>query len=248
MNSHTMNRTFSLERILQLSKRYLILRKKMILLGGCIVAGLILLQYVTIIALSPSPAFEKNGTFSTMAVAYTLFTWAGYALTSTMFNEMNSTGSATHFITLPASSIEKLLSAWIVSFLCYTIFGMLALYILGLVIDADFSLYLRVEYIIKFFSYVALQSVFLFGAAYFKANNFLSTIVVMMVVGILTALLISLLNYLGIWAEDWSLTAFLGIDTSDTGSILFKNLILTIVASGFFIWMALNRLKKRQIA
>jgi hypothetical protein len=248
MNSKTINSHFSTERVFQLCKRYLAIKKRMIVLGGGIIIGLVLLQYVITVTFSPSPILEQNGVFSTMTVAFMLFSWAGYALTSTMFNEMNSAGDAAQFLTLPASSLEKLTSAWIVSYVCYTAVGLTALFILGLGIGADASGYFKFGTVMKLFSYTILQSIFLFGAVYFKANNFLSTIVSLMVFAISMSMLVYFLHYIGLSSEGWSLSQFLSIDKSNTTSELIKNLALTIGVSGFFIWMTLRTLKKKQVA
>lgn len=247
MKSISMKNSFSLERVIQLCKRYVAIKKNMILIGGLAIIGLILILYVGMVTYVPS-SFKQNGIINVMSIAIAIVTYTGYAFTSTMFNEMSSIGSASQFLTLPATSFEKIMSALCVSYFCYTVVGMFALYIVNLILGVTSNFLFSMESFNKFLIYTIFQSIFLFGAAYFKANNFLSTAVAILASGVMLTLIIVSINYSNLSFNEWSLTQFLGIEKSDSIQILIKNLVLTVLATAFFIRMAFNRLKNRQIA
>lgn len=238
---------FSFERMIQLCKRYIAMKKRMILIGGAIIVGVLVLLYIPMVVLAPN-SFKSLGPINIMTIAFTLFTWAGYGLTSTMFDEINSVESATQYLTLPASSFEKLTSALTLSYLSYSIFGLFVLYIIGALLGVDSNYIFRVETLNSLLVYTIFQSVFLFGAAYFKTNNFLSTVVSILAFMIVLSLVIFLLDSTGLSSEGWSALKLFSFDNLDSTNALFKNLIVTLIVSGFFIWMAFRRLQNRQIA
>ena len=242
-----LSNNFSFERVIQLCRRYIAIKKRMLIIGASISFGLVLIIYLGMVSLAPE-AFKQNGVFNVMTIGITIFTYTGYALSSTMFYELNSAGSATMYFTLPTSSFEKLLSALFLSYFCYSLVGLVILYILSIVLGVTDNIFLSVKTLNSLLLYTFFQSVFLFGAAYFKSNNFLSTVVGIMAVAIIISLSVLFLDYIGLWRDGWSLSTLFDISESDKAAILIKNLVQTIVTTGFFIWMAFRRLKNRQIA
>ncbi len=235
---------FSMNRLIQLCSRYFAIKKNMILLGGLAVFGLIAILYFLLVIFGLLP-LRQSGVFGMMDLVFTVLSYAGYAFTSTMFNEVNTNSTATHFLTLPASSIEKLLSAWVVSYVCYTIVFIFSLYIISLILGVGNNFIFSEEIINRLLAYTILQSIFLFGAVYFKANNFLSTIVALLAFAVMASLIVLALDYVGFSKNGWVLSKFV---KGDSTAALFKSVILTTTVSAFFIWLSLSRLKKRQLA
>lgn len=167
-------------------------QKRMIMIGGAIIVGIIALLYIPMVALAPSN-FKSLGPVNIMTIAFTLFTWAGYGLTSTMFEEINSAEFATQYFTLPASSFEKLTSALALSYISYSILGLFALHFISLILGIDSNFIFKIETFNNLLIYTIFQSVFLFGAAYFKTNNFLSTVVSILAFMIVFSLIIFVL-------------------------------------------------------
>ncbi len=242
-----LSNSLSFERVIQLCRRSIAIKKRMIMIGGAIIVGIIALLYIPMVALAPSN-FKSLGPVNIMTIAFTLFTWAGYGLTSTMFEEINSAESATQYFTLPASSFEKLTSALALSYISYSILGLFALHFISLILGIDSNFIFKIETLNNLLMYTIFQSVFLFGASYFKTNNFLSTVVSILAFMIVFSIIIFVLDYVGLSSEGWSLLKMLSVQNSDGRSALIKNLVLTLIVSGFFIWMAYRRLKNRQIA
>lgn len=249
----SMSSGFSFARVLQLCKRNLFLKKKMILIGLAALIGLLLVLYAGIYAFTPThldvpkESLEFSGKNTVFTIALRIFQYVGYAFTSTMFYELNSTGSAPQFFTLPAKTSEKLLSAWLISYVGYTVFGIIVLYLFSLIMDVDQKLFFSTNTFNELWMYTILQSIFLFGAVYFKANNFLSTIVAILGFMISLGLIFFLLNLFFDDFEAWSFTIPTTLLASTTSHII-SSIVFTILVSALFIWFTYLRLKNRQIA
>ena len=183
-----------------------------------------------------------------MSFAFVIFQYTGYAFTSTMFNELNSAGSSPQFYTLPATNFEKLTAAWLISYVCYTVVGLIALYVLNLLSGMSTGWFFSIDTFNKLWTYTIFQSIFLFGAVYFKANNFLSTIVAILGALISLGLIFLLITKLvPAGFEGWSFKIPTTLFMSSTSHIV-SSIVFTLVVSALFIWFAYLRLKNRQIA
>ena len=234
----------SFQRILQLCKRYVAFKKKMIQVGFAVIISLITVMAIWMLNFMPDDHRSLNMVFS---FAFILFQYAGYALSSTMFNELNEKGSAPQYFTLPAKTTEKLLSAWLISYVAYTLIGLFFLYIFSMIIGMDIGSVLTMQNLSEFMIYTTLQSIFIFGAIYFKANNFLSTVLALFVFMITFSLI-----YLGLKTyipgfETW-LSGSLSVLTSSIFANLTSGILFTLLISGLFIWFTFIRLNNRQIA
>lgn len=221
--------------------RNIALKKGMIYGGLVIIAGLLLITKLLTTFFPPINLIFGPVLFSTTAM---IMTYGGYAFSSTMFNELNSAGSASQFLTLPASTLEKLTAAWLVSYVAYTAVGMAALYILSLIVGVNVSSMSTFTSLSGFYIYTILQSVFLFGAIYFKANNFLSTLVAMLVFAIgLSLISITLNSFIpNIAPLLFSVSSYFSVETPIGG------IVNTVIISLVFLGFAYLRLKNRQIA
>lgn len=243
MKSTTIN-SFSFQRVLQLCKRYVAIKRSMILIGFAVVITLIGAVTIWIFNFFPEGQRSLDGLF---ILAFSLFHYAGYAFSSTIFNELNEKGFAPQFFTLPAKTSEKILSACLISYVCYTIVGILFLYIFALIIGMDISSTFTMKNFSDLMIYTMLQSIFIFGAVFFKANNFLSTLVSIFVFMITFTLVYMGLRFYVPGFETW-LSGSLSVLTSSLFANVASGLIYTLMVSGIFIWFTFIRLKNRQIA
>lgn len=236
--------TFSIERVIMLIKRFLLMRKKMILTGAAVTV--VLLAVIGALS-SIGPAANNTIDIILLFNAMSILTYVGGALSSVLFAELNKPGTAVPYLILPASSGEKLLAAGLISYIGFTIVGLISLFLFSLIIGVDpaeFAGMITWQHILN---YVSAQSVFLFGSAFFHSNNFLNTFLWVILFFGLFALITILLNKFSLGSLLW----FSGSDTFTyadiRGSSAFS-LIVNLPATCFFLWMTHRRLQKRQIA
>jgi len=109
------------------------------------------------------------------------------------------------------------------------------------------SWFFSIDTLNELWTYTIFQSVFLFGAVYFKANNFLSTIVAMLAALVSLGLIFLLLTNLVAGFEEWTFTIPTTLLAS-TATNIVSSILFTLIVSALFIWFAYLRLKNRQIA
>ncbi len=188
--------TFSLDRFRLVAIRYWRLNQKSWLTGLLVAAGLIFSFWLLFgfYLFDPSgPAAGVNMTEMIEGPAMFFYVIGGLALTSMIFTEVHTPTRAYQFLTLPASTLEKLGAAWFVSSLAFTVFAMAAILGLSLIVElitavrfwewSQFSLFNpfsggHMETIGNYFFY---HSIFFLGAVYFRKNNFLNTVLVIIV-------------------------------------------------------------------
>ncbi|MCC9136867.1 hypothetical protein ACFSKU_09810 [Pontibacter silvestris] len=116
---------------------------------------------------------------------------AGFIFTSMVFNEMNTPQKSVTFLTLPVSTLERLLGAWLVSspvfLLLFGAFMLLLTLIstllagqpeaLSYLFDRDVLICVKV--------YLVTQTIFFVGACAFKGNSFLKTLLALFVVAMI---------------------------------------------------------------
>jgi hypothetical protein len=109
----------------------------------------------------------------------------GYVFSSSVFSELNSPQRSIHGLTLPVSKLERLVNGWSMSALVYpalAVIGMLFISLITLLVHGQQSVS---NIVLVIFSrstlnligiYIITQSVFLFGAIYFRKHNFFKTV------------------------------------------------------------------------
>jgi hypothetical protein len=175
------NNIFSPARFYYLIKRYYSLNYKTMLLAFLGVAGV--LAIIGALATIGKTTYRHD---VLVALFYVVMFLAGFILTSGIFNELHKPERSIHYITLPASSFEKLFSAWVQSTLFYFIFSIITFYIAYLLSSVLAFWWLGTP--ISWFNifstgfikmcglFMVIHSIFFFGAVYFRGANFLKTI------------------------------------------------------------------------
>lgn len=196
-----------------------------------------------------------------ISLSFVMMFIGGYIFTSMGFNELHSPHKAYQYLTLPATNIEKLASVWFLTTILYVAVSIILLAALVIVcnlfalimgsqtISFGFLLNFPIWNIIKVFFIT--QSIFLLGSIYFRKNNFLKTILALIVVGFILMIYVAINGYLFVGPD------FHGIDNSemsgsmsvfmeDTFPVIMKYLF-NIITAPFFYVVTYFVLKERQV-
>lgn len=251
MKSLPMTSGFSFERFKQVTRRLLVINKKKYALGiGGTLIGLY--AFWLLIGIFNVQSSLRETSAAILAFGVLVYQIGGYVLTATIFSELQSPGSASQFLTLPATTGEKLLSGWVITYLLYTIAALLGFSLLLLVMTltghllfstevgniSDFSeIYLNNVIL----TYLVFNSVFLLGSAYFKGNNFLKTafsILLFFAFGGIVSII--MINFFG--PNSFRLV----FEPQDLNLLL--QLLYTLPLTALFLTFSYFRLKNRQVA
>jgi hypothetical protein len=189
MNKPGQSISFSMLRFQLIIKRFFVLNQKNWLIGFLGATGLLLSFWLLPVIFSGSASAQIHFQ-SIEGMSLFFYTAGGLALTSRIFFELHSSNNAFQFLTLPASTLEKFSAAWFVSSVFYTAAAVTAIYLLSIIIETisairfgfwgNFQLFNPFENdnLQRYASYFFYHSIFLLGAIYFKKNNFLKTLLV----------------------------------------------------------------------
>lgn len=172
------------QRQLLLVRRQLSVSKQTWLIAAGAIFGLLLILSVLIAIFGPGNLPQIQGLY------LAAFTFGGLIFTSLIFKELHSPHRSYFFLTLPASTLEKLAGAWLLTsplyILGFTIVSFIIYFISFLIAGVPFSL----SYFYNgglgeaILSYMVIQTIFLWGAVYFRKNNFLKTLLCLIILGI----------------------------------------------------------------
>jgi hypothetical protein len=248
--------SFSFTRLVQVIKRTYILNKRTWGTGALVIIGALLLFWFFPLILGRQP-WHQFISGNLIQPALFFYTVGGLFLTSAVFYELHSPDSAFLTLTLPATSFEKIASAWLITSVLFTVASALIYIILVLIlhgfsmiyVDADvpFSLYQLEtseigQTVVSYFGY---QSIFLLGAIIFKKNNFLKTLLAIIVFMIGLFMIVGFL-FLIIGGE--TLTGSYTVQFS--ANALFNTLypIINILIVIVILSISYIRLKNKQVA
>lgn len=195
MNMISSKNSFSIERFLLLTKRTISFNQKSWVIGFASAYGILTLAWYLPI-FTALPIWHGFQIDSLLPAATFLFSAGGLFITSSLFDELHSSNTAFLNLTLPATALEKLFSAWFVSVVLFSmaaIFGYFILHLLiqlltVLIVPSSPAIQLFNPFYTEFgmllFTYTVYNSVFLLGAVYFKKNNFIKTLLTMILIGV----------------------------------------------------------------
>ena len=119
----------------------------------------------------------------------------GCMVTSVIFSELNAPHKGYLYLTLPATALEKIASAWFISGILYFIFSVILMMIINLLLIILAAAFTQnsVEVIdlftlntLKTFgTYLITQSLFFVGAIHFRKVHFLKTVLALFIVGMI---------------------------------------------------------------
>lgn len=252
------NSIFSIERVGYLLIRQLRLNSQVLLIAGAAVAGVLtfILSLRVIFGHSPLDAV----TFFGNILPY--FFAGGYVFTSTIFSELRTPHRGYLYLTLPASTLEKLTVAWLISSVLYVAAALGIIFIINLLLMAMAAVFssdhvpvfnLLAPSLLKTYAvYLVTQPVFVLGAIYFRRVNFFKTMLALFVVGLVIAIYTTLAARLIIF-HDFRNFQF-GDNMPDTVADFFENTFAPVVSylfwcvmGPFFLVVSYFRLKERQV-
>lgn len=257
MSASNTDSQFSMERFRLVMKRTIVLNQRTWLIGFLSITGF-LLGVAILPLISNMFNVSRPGFAAVRELALFFYMIGGLVLTSMIFNEVHSPTKAFQFLTLPATTFEKLSAAWFTGTVIYTAITMASIVVLSVLIEIIKGIYTGdwaslfifnpftseiLGTTLLFFFY---QSIFLLGAVYFQKNNFLKTLLVIIgfSLGLFFFLSISMLIFGLAQNEEF----FVNIQF---GSQPWLGLVKYAAGTGltlFFIWLSYLQLKKKQVA
>lgn len=181
------NNLFNFKRLLLLMRRQVLSGAKGLLIAFGGVAG-------TLLIISLLVAYFNPAGLSGMVSLYLVVMFiGGYIFTSNIYFELHQVQRSYSYLTLPVSNTERLVSGWLLTGLFFAVFSLLAMSVIGLLGNLVMKLLngtmpfggiitsgtIRITGI-----YLLTHTVFLLGAAYFRKNNFLKTLLALFLVSL----------------------------------------------------------------
>jgi hypothetical protein len=220
------------------------------LIAAAAIFGLLFLISVLIGYFKPGGLYQLPG-----GLYYGFMTLIGLIFTSQMFQELHTPSRSYAFLTLPVSTFEKLIAAWLLSsplfVLAYTAVTFVIYLISTLVAgtpDIVFN-YFTPAYWSTIANYMVIQTIFLLGACYFRKTNFLKTLLVLVVLPIVFGLFAGLMVFLFFGSTNINI----GPDTITINETVFPNLGLVMkflwygVLGPYMLLTTYFTLKERQV-
>jgi hypothetical protein len=240
--------TFSIARLTHLIRRTISLNIHTWSIGFASVAGLLVIIWF-LPFLFNAPEWHQNQLGSLLSVFLFFYMVGGLILTSSLFNEIHSPSTAFLNLCLPATAAEKITAAWIVSTILYTVTTVISFFLLmlvlflisSIVLAGDYSLFLtnpfRGEIASQISTYTATHAIFLFGASFFRKNNFLKTLLLIVLFFTL------LMTILGAFSLITGTAISIGIEYIPTALHYAAHVFLILL----FVWLAWYHLQNRQV-
>ena len=196
-----------------------------------------------------------------LGVIMPYFFAGGYVFTSTIFSELRTSHRGYLYLTLPASTFEKLAVSWFITSVLYVIAAIIVMFAINallMIVAIAFSsshvplFNLFDPSILKTYAvYMVTQPIFILGAIYFRRVNFLKTLLSLFVIGIAISIYTSLAARLIIFPD---------FDGMQFGNMpencldFFENTFAPIITNlfwfctaPFFLIVSYFRLKERQV-
>ena len=191
-----------------------------------------------------------------------MFFVLGMVFTSKIFDELHSPSKSCFYLTLPVSNTERLAASWLLSSVIYLIWWILAIFIINILISVLGFFLLNISFswinmfsrhsMTVFGSYMVTQSVFLFGAIYFRKNNLIKTVFALFLIGLAISMLTSFSGLL-IFGHGMNFSITNESNISDSMLPYFINLgevmkyLYWIGVLPFFLLLSYISLKERQV-
>lgn len=236
----TKNNTFSFNRLFLLAKRQIVGNLNGLLIAFAAIAGSLLIISLLTGYSNPSSLLSLGPMF------FVVLFIGGYVFTSNIFAELHSPQKSIPFLTLPVSKLERLTNAWVLTAI---IFPILALLVFALVILLSYLL-LRIPIPAGAFSilwsakalkivliYCITQSVFLFGAVYFRKHNFLKTLLSLFVIQNVIGLVAAIVGYLLFGTFNFKSDDMIISQNINTGMESFFTVTLVQIAKIVFYYL-----------
>jgi hypothetical protein len=176
-----MNQTFNLSRFAKVFAKQTVDNYRIYLMSIFVLAGLLLLvlSFLTYVQKGTLSAQSQILPFSFLLLL------SGSIFSSISFADLGNKKKAIAILTLPASQLEKYLTAWIYSLILFLMVYVLIFYAIVALLSQTNAFGNAIEYLnlfdrnekvyLIFFVYALLQSVAILGSVYFSNNHFIKT-------------------------------------------------------------------------
>lgn len=241
-------RNFNFNRLVKFIQRQLTMNSNSLILGASSIFGSMFLLTAVV------AYFHPTNLENIMKLHIVVFYITGYLLSSKAFAELNNPKKGYFYLTLPVSTLEKVAGSWILTsplyVLSYCVFLLITFFTVSLITNISFGStpLFNPRYLENIPAYLVVQTLFFLGACYFKGNNFLKTIlsIVLLIIGlsIFSAILGYLLFIDGVHKEDIDdgLVNFVRFDLLHSFTMFFWYLL-----GPFLLVVSYFKLKERQI-
>jgi hypothetical protein len=252
------NKYLNINRLYYLIRRDLVINYKSFLIGIGAVGGFLLLLLLGDTYVRGFISYEP------VVVTFYLFFFAGgFIFTSRVFNELNREDSGYRYLTLPASTLEKLISKWLLSsvvFIIVSYIGIQLVVLLGALIsmalfDAEFHAinFAKADFLMEAARYLVVHSIFFLGACAFRNHNFLKTLLAVFVVGAVVSGFTIAVGYLlpgkAVIVEPDYISSLESLNSSNFLSAIdqITEIVKWYVVAPFFLIVSYFKLTERQV-
>lgn len=203
METTAVTNSFSPERVLHLTRRTLFINQKNWLIGFSAFFGILTVLWLLPLFNNTQPWHNYHAAALIPASLF-LFMLGGYIMTSRIFSELHSPSTAFLQLTLPATTLEKLICAWAITAPLYVFTFMISLFVFLNTLQFATSLFTGQDTTLIWTQLISLQTlesvglyfvyhaVFLLGSVVFKTNQFIKTVLAIIIIGIISMFSIGL--------------------------------------------------------
>ncbi len=247
--------SLSIRRVAFLMYRHVFYNLKTYLMSFAAVASILIV--ISLLSTLTNGGNFSEGGFITLGELFLFI--GGLLITSNIFKEISSKHRGWFYMILPANPSEKILSYWLLTTIGYFVISSLTLIISSIIISILSTLIFKtsfyvfnpfsVQYLEVFIHYSIAQSLFFFGAIYFRKNNFIKTILSVFVFVIILGATSAFIMYLlfgstGMELNNLNLSNdhFFTVILPYTAKALYYGFMIP-----FFITVSYFKLKEREV-
>ena len=247
------NKYFDIYRVANLMRRSAVLSSRMVITAFAAIGGVLLIVFL-------SDTFVRGyiNYKPLMNLFYVTLLGGGFIFTSQSFSELQKPEKGYHYLTLPASHLEKLFTKWIFSTIIYLVAAYIALYIIALIGSGLSVALFKTEFKLLALQnyepfrmagiYLVLQPIFLLGAAYFRSYSFIKTLLAIIIISIIISAFVTIVSYLMFGTSGINSSDFGGNINVFTGTIpQISKILFWYVMGPFFLIVSYVRLTERQV-
>lgn len=248
---------FSLQRFVLLMQRYVTFNSKSWLIGIGAISGVLII-------ISLLQAYFSQSHFDIRSMVNTgqvMIFIGGFVITSMAYNEIHTPARSQFYLTLPATTAEKLFSNWLITSVIFILVSNVLLSVVlglangiaNLAWSSAFNIFnpFTIENLKLMGIYIVTQSIFFLGALQFRKNNFLKTILSIFVIAMIINIISVLFAYLLFGTDGMHLDAqTISPDLSNIFETIFPKVMKTIfnvVLVPFFLLVSYFKLKEREV-
>jgi len=256
-NTMTQNNIFNLQRFQLFFRRHLFLNYKGLLTAFAAISGVLIV--IAILTSIGSSIIDQK---SFVVLSYVSIFLGGAIITSQSFSEMHKPEKSIHYISLPASGFEKVLSTWLHTTVIFLFIALGFFYTSWYIASSLAFVLTNTNFVaLNLFDaglwkilgiYFVVQPVFFLGAIYFKGYNFLKTLLALFVIMVFQSMfqsLVSLLVFKQVLfnSPNWDGTSWTGTDFMENTLLPIIKVIGFYVLPAFLLVVSYIRFNEREV-